>query len=204
MVSVGNARSSPVTLTFGVPQGSVLGPILFTLYTCPLGSICIKHHINYHLHADDQQTYLSFKPSKAGDKENCIKRLETCIAEIREWMMANMLKLNDDKMELIIFGTRQQLAKLGKVSINIGSIQVKLVDHVRNLRYHMDLLLKNGPHINKLLSKLYLQLKNIQRIPSKLDQKSSKTIIQAFIQSRLDYCNSLLLGTPEYQLDKLQ
>ena len=48
-VSVGSVRSSPVTLTFGVPQGSVFRPILFTLYTCPLGSICIKHDINYHL-----------------------------------------------------------------------------------------------------------------------------------------------------------
>ena len=44
-----------------------------------------------------------FKPSKAGDKENCIKRLETCIAKIREQMMVNKLKLNDDKMKLIIF-----------------------------------------------------------------------------------------------------
>ena len=96
-VDVGNVRSSPVTLSSGVPQGSVLGPILFTLYTCPLCSICIKHHINYHLYADDQQIYLSLKPSKAGDKEKCIKRLETCIAEIWEWMLANMLKLNDDK-----------------------------------------------------------------------------------------------------------
>ena len=201
-VGVGNARLSLVTLSFGVQQGSVLGPILFTLYTCPLGSICIKHHIKYHLYADDQQIHLSFKPSEAGDKATCIKRLETCISEIREWMMANMLKLNDDKMELIIFGTRQQLAKIGEVSMNIGSIQIQLVDHVRNLGYHMDQLLKNGPHIIKLVSSLYLQLKNIQRICSKLGQKSSRTIIQAIIQSRLDYCN--LLGTPEYQLNKLQ
>ena len=95
--------------------------------------------------------------------------------------MANMLKLNDDQMELIIFGTRKQLAKIGEVSINIGSIQIQLVDHVRNLGYHMGWLLKNSPHINKLVSTLYLQLKNIQRICSKLDQKSSKTIIQAII-----------------------
>ena len=92
-----------------------------------------KHYIIYHLHADDQQIYLSFKLAKTRDKENCIKRLETCIAEIREWMTANMPKLNDDKTEFMIFGTKQQLAKIGEVSIAISSIQVQLVDQVRNL-----------------------------------------------------------------------
>ena len=197
-VSVGKAMSSPVALSFGVPQGSVLGLILFTLYTCPLGSICTKHDINYHMYADDQQIYLSFKPSKAGDKENCIRRLEMCISEIREWMIVNKLKLNDDKTEFIIFGSRQQLSKMGEVSINIGRVQLQLVDHVRNLGYHMDRLLTNGPHINKLVSNLYLQLKSIYRIHEKLDQKSCKIIIQAIVQSRLDYCNSLLLRTSEF------
>ena len=68
----------------------------------------------------------------------------------------------------------------------------------------MDRLLNNGPHINKLVSNLYLQLKSIYKIHKKLDQMSSKTIIQAIIQSRQDYCNSLLLGTLEFQLNKLQ
>ena len=98
----------------------------------------LNHHISCHMYADDQQIYLSFKPSKAGDKERGIKRLEICIAEIREWMIVNKLKLNDDKTEFIIFGSRQQLAKIGEVSIKIGRIQVQLVDHVRNLGYHMD------------------------------------------------------------------
>ena len=61
-----------------------------------------------------------------------------CISEIREWMIVNKLKLNDDKTEFIIFGCRQQLSKIGKVFINIGRIQVQLVDHVVNLGYHMD------------------------------------------------------------------
>ena len=92
-------------------------------------------------------------------------------------MTANMLQLNDDKTELIIFGTKKQLAKIGEVSIAISSIQVQPVDQVRNLGYFMDQLLKNSLHINKLVSNLHLQLTNNHRICSKLDQKSTKTII---------------------------
>ena len=94
------ATSHPVTLTFSVPQGSVLGPILFSLYTVPLGKICRKHHIFYHLYADDTQLYLTFKLNKNRSKEECIHSLENCINEIREWMYINLLKLNDGKTEL--------------------------------------------------------------------------------------------------------
>ena len=111
------ATSDPVTLTFGVPQGSVLGPILFTLYTVPLGKICWKHHIFYHLYADDTQLYLSFKLNRNGSKEECIHSLENCINEIRDWMCINLLKLNDGKTEFIILGTQQQLQKISHINI---------------------------------------------------------------------------------------
>ena len=79
------AKSESMSLKFGVPQGSVLGPILFTLYTCPLSEICAKH-VLYHLYADDQQIYLSFKPGPTGAQsaqDDCTLWIERCIEEIR-------------------------------------------------------------------------------------------------------------------------
>ena len=123
-VVVCKAKSNPITLTFGVPQESVLGPILFTLYTSPLGQTCTKHRITYHLYADDQQIYLAFKLSK----KDCARRFENCIGEIRMWMSTNMLKLNDDKTEFSIFGTRQQLAKFQEITIVISDTRVQPVE----------------------------------------------------------------------------
>ena len=143
-VVVGDANSSAVPLSCGVPQGSILGPILFTLYTTPLGKICNTHAVTYHLYADNQQLYLAFKPSNAGAKEQCTEQLQGCIADIHKWMSANMLKLNDEKTELIMFGTNHQLKKMESIStrIAIGNTNLLSVNHVHNLVFLMDNTLK--------------------------------------------------------------
>ena len=119
-VKIDDKESDSVKLEHGVPQGSVLGPVLFTLYTNPLGDICKKHGVDYHCYVDDIQNYLSFKPNVKGNQEECIKTLELCIAEIRQWMQTNLLKLNDEKTEFMLMGTKQQLNKITDINIKIG------------------------------------------------------------------------------------
>ena len=94
----------------------------------------------------------------------CLETIENCIDDVRRWMTLNMLKLNDNKTEFIILVTRQQLAKLSDVIIRIGDTTVLPVDYVHNLGFHLDRLLKNNTHINRLTAGLFNQLRNISRI----------------------------------------
>ena len=134
-------KSAFVLLKSGIPQGSILGPILFTIYTAPIGDICRNKHVEFHLYADNTQLYLSFKPSILNSKLDCITRIENCIYEINVWMTQNLLKLNSNKTEFILFGTRHQLSKVCDISIQIGSDTIKPANHVRNLGFVMDKLL---------------------------------------------------------------
>ena len=77
-------------------------------------------------------------------------------------MANNMLKLNDEKTEFIIFGTHQQLAKISDINITIGSTKIHPVEEVRNLRYFTDKLLKKGVHVNKLSATIFHNLRNIK------------------------------------------
>ena len=119
MVVVCKAKSDPVTLAFGVPQGSILGVIFFTSYTSPLGQICTRHGITYHFYTDDQQIYQAFKPTRKGDQEDCVRRLENCIGEIWMWMSTNMLKLNDDKTNFTILTLDNNLPKFKKSQLQL-------------------------------------------------------------------------------------
>lgn len=203
-VVIKGVKSDTTDLDCGVPQGSVLGPKKFTMYTKPLGDILRKYDIDFHLFADDTQLYLTFKPTDTKSLEDAKTVLERCIEEVRAWMACNFLKLNDEKTEFLLIGLPKQLAKIQKPTITIGNCTIVPVESARNIGCIFDCNMNLEKHVNAVCRASYMQVRKIGKIRKCLSVKDTETLVHAFITSRLDQLNCLLYGLPKNLLDKLQ
>ena len=196
-VCINNSHSEYVDLKYGVPQGSVLGPILFTVYTLPLADIVKKHDVNYHFYADDTQLYMSFTPF-AHHSDTTMDKLSKCLDDIKNWMTTNMLKLNTDKTKYLLFGTPQQLSKVNRPTFAAAGDVIKLSLCERNLGVLLDSSLTMKDHISEVSKRSFQHLRNISHIRKFLTLDAAKTVIHALVCSHIDNNNSLYYGYPLY------
>ncbi len=202
-VSLPGAQSPEQALECGVPKGSVLGPLLFTSYTLPLGDIARRHNLGFHVYADDTQLYLSFDPRDPNDKPLAIQTIENCIAEIRDWMASNKLKLNDSKTEVLELSSAPPSAPT-TTTVKIGSEDISPSHAAKNLGVTLDPSMSLSSHITQTCKAANFQLYRISPIRKYLTNDATQIILHSLVLSKLDYCNSIFYGLPKTMLNRLQ
>ena len=201
-VRIGRHCSSSVTCTTGVPQGSVLGPLLFTAYISPIAGIADLYRINQQQYADDTQLFISLSPSNyLSDLDN----LTNCLDSLHVWFCANGMALNPDKSEAILVGTRQRSSSYSNLTtVNVAGSQIPLADHIKILGVTLDKNLSMDNHVNAVSKSIHYHIRALRHIRSSISEDMAKMVACALVGSRLDYANSVLYGTTQKNISKLQ
>ena len=196
-VKVQGKKSDKRLVSTGVPQGSILGPLLFILYLNDITDYI--QECNVSLYADDTALYTS--------SNSCIDLMLTLrleLAMVSEWLAANKLTLNVAKTKYVIFGKNRQLTNLPNFNLRINGETLKGVPEMKYLGVTLDANLSFNKHIEIVHAKAVNKLGMLRRSRDFLDRKSALTLYQSLVLPQLSYCDTVYETTSAANKDKLQ
>jgi len=201
-VRLGSHCSSCTPCSVGVPQGSVLGPLLFTIYTSPISHIAESHNIQQHQYADDTQLFVALTSNNAHAQ---VSTLESCLSSLQAWFCSNSMIMNPDKSNSILFATTQRAHFLpDQISVNISGVSIPLCNHVKILGAVLDSRITLSQHTKAVSKSCFYHIRALKQIRGSLDDATLCTVATALVSSRLDYANSILYGIPAKHISRLQ
>lgn len=196
--SVNGKLSSQRSLLCGIPQGTILGPLLFLIYINDLPN-CLTHS-QARMYADD--THLTFASNRIDDIES---HLNEDLANVNKWLLCNKLTLNQSKTEFMLIGSRQRLNTFQAAPIlALNNETIKQVPHTKSLGVHIDENLTWNEHIKQLVKKIASGIGSLKRVRNCIPASTLNTIYNSLVQSHFDYCSEVWGSCGKIQATKLQ
>jgi hypothetical protein len=196
-----STKSVPSVVSHGVPQGSDLGPILFTLYAADELQLLKLHKLHPHAYVDDMQIYGFCHPS---DTSALQQRVSECVDDVTAWMTANRLQLNHSKTEILWCSSQRRQHQIPTEPIRIGDALIPSSSTVRDLGVYIDANITMKTHVTFIVRSCFASLRQLRSIRRSIPPHALQTLIRALVISRIDYCSSVLAGMPGTQLRRLQ
>lgn len=199
VVRIHSTLSEPLPIVCGVPQGSILGPLLFSIYTNDLSSA--PQNCSVQSYVDDTKLVISFKMK---DTVNAFADLRVDLHRIGQWCSNNHLLLNPSKTKLMVFGSRQMHSRLDTPSLTFMGRELVPEHTAKDLGVILDKNLTYDEHITKTVSSCMSCLGQISRTKHVFDKCTLLTIINTLVFSKLFYCSNVWANTSKSNINKLQ
>ena len=199
-VKIQDTLSTSLPLSVGVPQGSILGPLLFTVYVNEI--LSVPRRCKSMGYVDDKKIFIAFPPR---DLSSAISDLNEDLNEISRWCCANSLLINSEKTKVQVIGVSQLIRNLPPIPpIKILGKVINPVPVVKDLGVSIDCYLSYNENTKELVSNCMFKLSRINRIKHLLDRKTILLLMEVFVFSKLFYCSTIWSNTSKQNVKKLQ